>query len=110
MQVRLHLTVLPPQSALQCLLTFPQACCRVRSACDMPTSAIHRLRMLCTKHWSFSAACTGCRTHEHGEEQLAQILNEGITTFLCLQAGAHAATCISYSPLLSHMKPSFSHQ
>ncbi|CAL5229819.1 g13221 [Coccomyxa viridis] len=26
-----------------------------------------------------------CRTHEQGEEQLAQILNEGITTFICLQ-------------------------
>lgn len=46
------------------------------------------------KHRSFSAACACCRTHEQGEEQLAQILNEGITTFLCLQAGAHAAACI----------------
>ncbi len=34
--------------------------------------------------WSKQDSCC-CRTHEQGEEQLAQILNEGITTFICLQ-------------------------
>ena len=31
-----------------------------------------------------------CRTHEQGEEQLAQILNEGITAFICLQVSSCA--------------------
>lgn len=28
-----------------------------------------------------------CRAHEQGEMQLAEILNQGITTFICLQVG-----------------------
>ena len=77
---------------------------RQRQPSTLSTDALY-------KHRSFSAACACCRTHEQGEEQLAQILNEGITTFLCLQAGAHAAACI-YLILrfLNHIKPSFSHQ
>ena len=31
--------------------------------------------------------CVFCRAHEQGEMQLAEILNQGITTFICLQVG-----------------------
>lgn len=40
-----------------------------------------------------------CRSHEQGEEQLAQILNEGITTFICLQVAFYS--CLRCMTILS---------